>query len=415
MRKGFKLSEIGLIPEDWEVFNLKEISNIKSGKTHEQFISDFGEFICVNSKFISSEGNIKKFSSINRSKAKIGDILMVMSDLPNGKALAKAIHIDKDNIFAINQRICAVSPHKNFSSRYLFYVLNRNEYFLKFDDGVNQTNLKNKIFEDCPIATPPTKEEQKLIAEALGDTDLLIKQINKIIIKKSLIKKGTMKILLNGEKRLSGFYKDWKVKKFGEIFNFLKTATNSRDDLSTNNEAFYIHYGDIHTKYNSILDFSQKNPPMIDLKKCKNASLLRNGDWILADASENFEGIGKAIEVVGLREGQKAVAGLHTFLLREKSEMFAPGFKGHLGGLQSLNENYLRVATGMKVYGLSKTALKDLELPIPDYDEQIAITTILNDMDNEISYYKNKLLSIINIKKGMLRKLVSGKLRLLEL
>jgi type I restriction enzyme, S subunit len=205
---------------------------------------------------------------------------------------------------------------------------------------------------------------------------------------------------------------DWDVRTFGEIFSYLSTATNSRSDLTEGAGVFYIHYGDIHTKFHNHLNFVMNKPPKIDRSKCRNAALIRNGDWVMADASEDYDGVGKTIEVTGLEEGQKAIAGLHTFLLREKSSTFVPGFKGHLGGLKSLHEEYLRVATGMKVFGVSKTALVDLHLPVPNKAEQEAIAKALSDADALIESLEHLIAKKRQIKQGAMQELLTGKKRL---
>ena len=133
----------------------------------------------------------------------------------------------------------------------------------------------------------------------------------------------------------------------------------------------------------------------------------------MADASEDFDGVGKSIEISGLDQGMEAVAGLHTFLLREKEPTFAPGFKGHLGKLHSLHEQFLRVATGMKVFGVSKTALKDLTLPVPSPAEQAAIAAVLSDMDAEIAALEAKLTKTRQLKHGMMHNLLTGRVRLI--
>ena len=133
----------------------------------------------------------------------------------------------------------------------------------------------------------------------------------------------------------------------------------------------------------------------------------------MADASEDFDGVGKLVEVLGLNDGKPAVAGLHTFLLRERRPMFAPAFKGHLGNLKTLHQEFLRVVTGMKVYGVSKAALKDLSLPIPPMAEQTAIANILSDMDAEIAALESKLAKSRQIKQGMMHNLLTGRIRLI--
>ena len=132
----------------------------------------------------------------------------------------------------------------------------------------------------------------------------------------------------------------------------------------------------------------------------------------MADASEDLDGVGKSVEVLGLDEGVAAVAGLHTFLLREKAPTFSPGFKGHLGNLESLHQEFLRVVTGMKVFGVSKTALKNLLLPVPSPKEQTAIATILSDMDTEIAALEAQLTKTRQLKQGMMAELLTGRTRL---
>lgn len=89
MKPGYKQTEVGVIPEDWEVRPLGLVAAYTNGKAHEGWISDRGKYIVVNSKFISTNGEIRKYSAHRFSPASKGDILMVMSDVPNGRAIAR--------------------------------------------------------------------------------------------------------------------------------------------------------------------------------------------------------------------------------------------------------------------------------------------------------------------------------------
>jgi type I restriction enzyme S subunit len=129
---------------------------------------------------------------------------MVMSDLPNGRALAKAYLVEANGIYAVNQRVCALTAYRD-CPEYLFYVLNRNPYFLKFDDGVNQTHLLNHVFEKCPLPIPPNVAEQRAIAQALNDADALMCALDQLSAKKRDLKQAAMQQLLTGQKRLPGY------------------------------------------------------------------------------------------------------------------------------------------------------------------------------------------------------------------
>ena len=259
----------------------------------------------------------------------------------------------------------------------------------------------------------PPQSEQLAIATALSDIDALLAKLDTLITKKRNIKQATMQQLLTGQTRLPGFGGEWEVKSFGEIFDYLPTATNARSDLSDVGDTYYVHYGDIHTRFHSHLDFRNQLPSMIWIKRCRNAALLKNGDWVMADASEDYDGVGKSIEISGLPEGVKAVAGLHTFLLREKTPTFATGFKGHLGNLKSLHHQYLKVATGMKVFGVSKKALSNLTIQIPSIKEQTAISSILSDIYTELATLESRRDKTLALKQGMMQELLTGRIRLI--
>jgi len=119
---------------------------------------------------------------------------MVLSDVPNGRAIAKCFFVDTDNFYTVNQRICKITPIKA-NGTILYYILNRNPYFLAFDDGVKQTNLRNEDVLNCSFLLPKEIEEQQKIADCLSSLDEQISaQTEKIDALKSH-KKGLMQAL----------------------------------------------------------------------------------------------------------------------------------------------------------------------------------------------------------------------------
>ena len=178
---------------DWEERKLSDIANYRNGKAHEQYIDMNGIYTVVNSKFISTNGKVKKFSNEPIELLKKGEIAFVLSDVPNGKALAKAYLIDSDNKYSLNQRIAGISPSSDINSYFLYVLMNRNRYFLKFDDGVGQTNLSKKDIEEFKENYPLFDEQQK-IANLFSQIQTLISlQQNKhtqlIALKKYLLQK----------------------------------------------------------------------------------------------------------------------------------------------------------------------------------------------------------------------------------
>ena len=88
---------------------------------------------------------------------------MVMSDLPNGRALAKAFFVENDDVYAVNQRVCIIRPH-GLHPKFAFYQLNRHPYFMKYDDGSNQTHLANSVFTKFPFLLPPLEQQVSIAA-----------------------------------------------------------------------------------------------------------------------------------------------------------------------------------------------------------------------------------------------------------
>ena len=156
---------LGQVPAHWEVTRLDRVMSFQSGKAHEPYLDDDGAHLYVSARFVSTQGESVKRCTENLTPAARGDIAMVMSDLPNGRALARAFQITDDASYAINQRVCRLSDFVGHSRFYL-YQLNRNEGLLRHDDGVNQTHLSNDEFRKLELCFPPM-DEQKTIADYL--------------------------------------------------------------------------------------------------------------------------------------------------------------------------------------------------------------------------------------------------------
>lgn len=155
---------------DWEAFGLFDVALYKNGKSHESDVVVKGKYIIVNSKFISTDGVVRKFCDSQIEPLLKNDIVFVLSDVPNGKALSKAFLIDVDGKYTLNQRIACLTPDEQTDAYFLYVLINRNPYFLKFDDGVGQTNLSLADMENF-IALYPCAEEQKTIGQFFKQLD----------------------------------------------------------------------------------------------------------------------------------------------------------------------------------------------------------------------------------------------------
>lgn len=211
---------------------------------------------------------------------------------------------------------------------------------------------------------------------------------------------------------------DWQKKEVGEIFDFIKTYAISRDNLvnGTNNIKGIgnIHYGDLHATYNStIIDLKKVSVPLVKDYKF-NTSLkdfLIDGDLVMADVSEDYDGIGVTILVHGL-EDKKVVGGLHTFVLRDNKGMTNEKFRQFIFRNPIVRNKLQKIANGVSVYGISKTNLSKSIINIPSLPEQKRIVSVLETWDIAIEKLARKIEVKKNIKKSLMQKLLTGKVRL---
>lgn len=165
------------------VKRLEEVADYKNGSAHEKIVDESGDFVIVNSKFISSNGLKFKRSSKQLAPLKIGDVTMVLSDVPNGKALAKCFLVDKDDTYTLNQRICKLTS-EDLLPEFLALNVNRNPYLLSFNNGENQTNLRLNDVLKTPIYVAD-KETQKLITDEFVEAKKTILGYSKLNMRKA--------------------------------------------------------------------------------------------------------------------------------------------------------------------------------------------------------------------------------------
>jgi len=206
---------------------------------------------------------------------------------------------------------------------------------------------------------------------------------------------------------------DWEVLKIDESFDFLQNNTCSRSYLNpsiglVNN----IHYGDVLIKYGSLLDCDIEAIPFINPEieiKTEN-QLVQDGDVIITDTAEDTT-VGKATEVFNVRD-RKIVSGLHTILIRPKPNLFSKLFLGFFLNSHTFHDQLLPFIVGTKVSSISRATLRETLVYRPPIKEQEKIVATLLDMDIYITALDKLIEKKQNIKKGVMRSLLTGKHRL---
>lgn len=403
------MSKEKLIPElrfpeftnegEWEEKIVSQLADYENGKAHEQDINEEGKYVVVNSKFISTDGEVRKFTNSANCIARKDDVLMVLSDIPNGRAIAKCFYVDRDNFYTVNQRICKLTP-TNANSKILYYLLNRNSYFLAFDDGVKQTNLRNEDVLNCPIVLPKKPNEQKKIASCLSSLDEVIAAHSQKLDLLKDHKKGLLQNLFPsaGEKvpkyRFREFEKDgeWLEKKLGETATFLKGKGISKSDIVENGILPCIRYGELYTYYNETIDIIKSYTNL----NVDELVLSEANDVIIPASGETQIDIATASCV--LRSGV-ALGGDLNIIRSEFDGVFLAYYLN-----SAKKSDIAKLAQGISVVHLYPSQLQTLSISYPkNPKEQQKIASCLSSLDALITAQAEKIEQLKLHKKGLMQ------------
>ncbi|MFW7196473.1 restriction endonuclease subunit S [Enterobacter sp. BNK-16] len=273
--------------------------------------------------------------------------------------------------------------------------------------GRNKT-LGQKNFNELVLSIPDILEQTK-IADFLNSVDEIIKLVDKQHALLSDYKKGVIQKIFSQELRFKDdngkAFPEWKIKSFRTLYSLLGTNSLSRNELNYENGIVKnIHYGDIHTKFNCLFDINKELVPYISKEiKITEDNLCRKGDLVIADASEDYNDIGKCIEIVNVGQ-QQIVAGLHTFLARPSTNM-ALGFGSYMMQSSEVRKQIKVIATGVSVLSVTKKNLLELMLPLPSIGEQTKIANFLATIDDKIILKKAELDKLTTWKQALIQKM----------
>lgn len=256
--------------------------------------------------------------------------------------------------------------------------------------------------------------EQSKIAAFLSSVDDKITQLSRKRDLLAAYKRGAAEAIFSQKIRFKdddgNEFPEWKRMRFGEAFNLLGNNSLSRDCLvATGGMIRNIHYGDIHTKFRPLFRVENETVPFIrpecEPSKSAGDSFCRVGDLVIADASEDYEDIGKAIEIISLASA-KVVAGLHTIIARPTTpDIIFPSFNAYLMRSEGVRLQIKKLATGISVLGISKYNIAKVELPFPSRPEQEKISRLLSSIDDKIANAESQLEAAKRYKSGLLQQM----------
>lgn len=390
LRPGYKQTEVGVIPDDWETAPFDHVFTRVNAKRHQLnsgFYQDVGAFPVVD------QGQKPIVGYTDRTDLRFnisGDGVVVFGD---HTCIVKFVNFD----FVVGADGTQVLAEKDgHSARFHAYELERS--------GIPSTgyNRHFKFLKERQFASP-VLPEQSAIATALGDVDALLAAQDALIAKKRAIKQGAMQELLTGKRRLPGFSGEWEVKALREIGVFLK-GRGVRKDEANSGELCCVRYGEIYTQHDFyIIEFNSS----ISKEVAATATRIVKGDLLFAGSGETKEEIGKCI---AFQDEMEAYAGGDIVILRPK--LTHPIFMGYACNQPAVQKQKAGKGQGDAVVHIGASALASIEIPLPSVEEQTAIAEVLSDMDSEITALENRRVKTAQLKQGMMQALLTGRIRL---
>ena len=410
MKSGYKMTEVGVIPEDWEVKELSSISAIKSGKrlpkgslvTSSKTSYPYIRVIDMNMGYLNLSNimyvpeNVqpmisKYIISKNDIYISVAGTLGLVGKIPE--------ELDGANLTENANRITEIQCNRDYLMYYMMSPLIQNVIEAERTIGA-QPKLALQRIRDFYIVLPGDNREQTAIATALSDVDSLISALTKKIEKKKAIKQGLMQQLLTGKKRLPGFGGVWDVVQLKRIIS--EFIVPMRDKPTTLTGPIpWCRIEDFDGKY---LKKSLSNQG-VELNTVSKMNLkIFPVNTLLVSCSAN---LGRCAIVK-----QKLVTN-QTFIGLVPSDRIDVEFLYYKMSREDKNLN--NMATGTTISYLSREQFENYEILIPSSKaEQTAIAYILSDCDSEIAALEEKRDKYKEIKQGMMQQLLTGKIRLIK-
>lgn len=422
---GYKQTEVGVIPEDWEVKSVKQIgSPVRGGSPRpagdpKYFNGSYIPWLTVaaltnipSSQLVVSDTAtcLTEEGSLHSRTLTAGTLIIANSGATLG--VAKILGIKccaNDGIAALLNLSKCINP------QYLAHFINSKTGYLReiVATGNGQPNLNTELIGNFKIPIPPTKAEQEAIAEALRDADALIESLEQLLVKKRNLKQGAMQELLTGKKRLPGFSGKWEAISLGSIADPKQRWSFTGGPFGSNLKSLdYTDVGIRIIQLQNIGDGEFKDDYEIYTSQQKADELLScniyPGEIIL---SKMGDPVARACIIPSVQKRYLMCSdGIRLAVDKSRFNTYFVFMQINAPDFRLKADN---AGTGSTRKRIGLTDLKRLEILCPKLPEQTAIANILSDMDVEINVLEEKLAKACLVKQGMMQELLTGRIRLI--
>ncbi len=396
IREGYKETEIGVIPEDWEVKMLGEIFKVSSGNSLSQKNIVIGDYPVYGGNGINGYHNQFEFKSSQLVIGRVG-------------AYCGCIHMTQPKSWITDNALYVKEKKEKYVDEFMFYKLTHLN-LNKFANHNAQPVISGEKIYPILIAFPPLPEQQR-IADILSTTDAHIDKLDKIIDDYQLLKKGMMKKLLTEgightefkETEIGRIPKEWDILTVSKLGTFKKGKGISKSEVKSYGIQC-IRYGEIYTSYDH---FVRETTSFINEESAKLSELIRNGDIVFAGSGETVEDIGKAVTYLG---DKPCYVGGDTIIMHPNDTIDSMFLTYYLSSTQ-VKKQMKKLGQGSSIIHIYLEGIKKILIAVPSIDEQCLIGSLFETIDNRIHLFKESKQEFIQLKKSLMEKLLTGRIR----
>ena len=383
LRAGYKQTEVGVIPEDWDVAALGDLGQCLIGLTYKPSnMKDHGTLVLRSSNVHNGELAFDDCVYVDaeipdRIRVQDGDILVCVRN--GSRALiGKSAVLD---LRVVGQTFGAfMSVFRTIDSALIFQHFNSDLIKRQISENIGATinQITNANLNSFKVPLPRNRSERVTIATALSDVDALLAKLDEFIAKKRDLKQAAMQQLLTGQTRLPGFSGEWEVRRLGEVLKVRHGRSQHEVAVASGSYPILATGGEIGRTNAFLYD---KPSVLIGRKGTIDKPQYQDSPFWTVDTL------------------------FYTELFNSVHPKFIY-FKFLLIDWRSYNE-----ASG--VPSLNASTIESIQIVVPDLDEQTAIATILSDMDAELAALQARRDKTRALKQGMMQELLTGRIRLL--
>lgn len=417
IKPGYKRTELGVIPEDWRAETFEKITtHIGDGLHGTPIYSLNGDYFFVNGNNLSGgkvvvTGETKtvdyaEFDKYRKPLNKRSILLSINGTIGN-------LALFNDEKILLGKSVAFINIRQGICIKFIYYALQTDFLRNQFLDGLTGSTINNlslTIIRNTSVPLPSTEAEQRAISTALSDMDALLFKLDQLIAKKRDLKQATMQQLLTGQIRLPGFSGDWEIKRLGDIGNCLRGVTYKGDsDLKphdTEQTKRLLRSNNVKNSAIIIEDIQ-----FVDANRVAPQQLLRRNDILICMANGSKALVGKA-GFFDVDDGYEYTFGAFMGCFRTRASESASAFVFYLFQTARYRDYINNLLAGSSINNLNPGSIESLEFHIPAMIEQIAIATVLSDMDAELACLEARRDKTLTVKQGMLQELLTGRIRL---